>query len=227
MRRVASLAGLLALVWIALSSAGAPSAKAGWAGWQGPYGGWPDLPSACKSWQWNYGTYAGYRIIPNPGNIPIFAQCMYVGGGIWNTNPICPYGDWLDAYMTDGCAPPNTAPPPRELGYSCPFCGNPISVVGGNKFEVATDFETPTPDKLAFKRYYNSGNPLAQTTMLAMAGARSSTPISIRPTAPRGRSITIARTAKSSRSTTAAARAGMRTTPTPTSRSATVARPGR
>jgi hypothetical protein len=33
--------------------------------------------------------------------------------------------------------------------------GNPISLAGGNKFQTVTDFETATPDKLGFTRYYN------------------------------------------------------------------------
>ena len=57
----------------------------------------------------------------------------------------------------------------RSWDIIVPLCGNPISVAGGNKFEQVTDFETATPDKLAFTRYYNSGLPAQQTTMLGYA----------------------------------------------------------
>ncbi len=74
-----------------------------------------------------------------------------------------------DIYQPSGCRPANAGPVQKELGHYCPLCGNPISVAGGNKFEQVTDFETATPDKLAFTRYYNSGFPAQQTTMLGYA----------------------------------------------------------
>jgi RHS repeat-associated protein len=44
----------------------------------------------------------------------------------------------------------------KNLGKSCPTCGNPINPALGNKFQEEVDYEGAGPFPLRFVRYYNS-----------------------------------------------------------------------
>lgn len=66
-------------------------------------------------------------------------------------------------YQSDGLAPNGCSlaavVSEKQLGCGCSgegTVGNPIAINIGNKFEVATDFETQGKNSLAFIRYYNS-----------------------------------------------------------------------
>jgi hypothetical protein len=171
MRRVARLAGFLALVWLVTSLVAAKDARAGWSGWRGPYGGYGTIDAACQSWSWMIGAYIFWTYNPNPGQPEPNEVVCHGQYGVAGIMPVCVSGV-NDATQPSGCRPVNAAPVNKELGYYCPVRGNPICVAGGNKFENVTDFETPTPDKLGFVRYFNSGNPGAPPTILG-SGWRS------------------------------------------------------
>jgi hypothetical protein len=63
-------------------------------------------------------------------------------------------------------------------GHPCPpagnpTCGDPITIGSGNVFEEVTDYESPGPNKLALKRYYNSPLPGAFNLLAAFHTWRS------------------------------------------------------
>ncbi|HEX6839927.1 MAG TPA: DUF6531 domain-containing protein, partial [Stellaceae bacterium] len=169
MRRLTLLAMAVAAVCLALSWFGAREARAGWSSAPGigavgePQGGWPTKRDACISWQVEgYITDYQYWVFAPPG-----AGCYGINPNVSGPiSPICTGSNVYDAGQDSGCHPANAAPLPKELGQNCPTCGNPISLAGGNKFQTVTDFETATPDKLGFTRYYNSGGALGQLTTL-------------------------------------------------------------
>ena len=64
----------------------------------------------------------------------------------------------------------------EELGLLChvpgaAFCGNPINVATGNKFEAISDYQTAGQNKLSFTRYYNSLSPLSAVSALDVVPA--------------------------------------------------------
>jgi RHS repeat-associated protein len=141
--------------------------QAGWGGWDEPApDGYATILEGCTSWVWWGGPFITWYYSP-PG-----VTCLYNPAYIHRAEiyPGCSEAGLVtDVYQPSGCRPTNAGPVQKELGHYCPLCGNPISLAGGNKFEEVTDFETATPDKLAFTRYYNSGFPAQQTTMLGYA----------------------------------------------------------
>src|SRR5260221_803276 len=169
MRRTASLMGFIALIGLRITSFAANEARAGWAGSPGTAP--VTKEDACRSWELWAVTFVFWEWWLASRGIPVGINCNYTSTRTAPSNPICPSGLVADVYQTDGCRPPNAAPTQNELGECCsrpdsPVVGNPIAVAGGNKFQAVTDFETPTPDKLRFSRYYNSGNAAGQSTIL-------------------------------------------------------------
>src|SRR5258708_23658212 len=71
MRRIASLAGFIALIWLALLSIGATGAQAGWSGWAAPApDGYPTIKDACTSWAWWAGGWLGAYQFVTPAGPP-------------------------------------------------------------------------------------------------------------------------------------------------------------
>jgi len=198
MRRIASVASFIALIWLALLSFSTTEARAYWGGASvdpacpgggGLAGSCPSAYEGCFSWAlfynpgspavlsmtpfynpWDEGTLAGFdcivRYVPIENAFAVTVPGCYLPGEV------------NDATEPGGCRPVNAAPLAKELG--CPDCnggrpgiGNPISLGGGNKYQAVTDFETATPDKLGFTRYYNSGGALDRQRSILGAGWRS------------------------------------------------------
>jgi len=57
-----------------------------------------------------------------------------------------------------GDPPASTVFDPQNLGSQCPFCGNPVNTLTGNKFEAETDYQSAPSVHLSLTRYYNSFN---------------------------------------------------------------------
>ncbi|HEX9555105.1 MAG TPA: DUF6531 domain-containing protein, partial [Reyranella sp.] len=181
MRRIASVASFIALIWLALLSIGATGAQAGWSGWAAPSpDGYPTIKDACTSWAWWAGDYLTYQYVTPAGQpAPTGVNCINRARTVFIIPDCNVAGEVQDATQPSGCHPVNAEPLPKERGCANspkdggnPAAGNPICLAGGNKFQAVTDFETATPDKLGFTRYYNSGGALSQATMLG-AGWRS------------------------------------------------------
>src|SRR5216683_3774799 len=195
MRRIASVASFIALIWLALLSFSTTEARAYWSGASvdpacpgggGLAGSCPSAKEACYSWAlyYNPGDPAVLSMTPfyNSNGALAGYTCVVRYVPVENASAVTAPGCYLpgevnDATQPGGCRPANAAPLATERGCANaaagnPAAGNPICLAGGNKFQAVTDFETATPDKLGFTRYYNSGGALSQATMLG-AGWRS------------------------------------------------------
>jgi YD repeat-containing protein len=186
MRRIALSLGILCL---ALSLFSAKQAQAGWSGADvdpacpgGPVGLAGTCPTAfegCFSWALFY----------NPQNPSVLSMTPFynsngvLGGYTCTVNytevepapgvtaPSCTTGH-ADASTPSGCS--DFVPPsPEQFGCDCNNnkngkatpVGDPVNLATGNAFEQITDYQSAGPDKLEFKRYYNS-----QTGMVSSLG---------------------------------------------------------
>ncbi len=115
------------------------------------------------------GSGAGYVWSVVAGSVP--PGFTLSGGGVLGTSgdtdaPVSSYGFTVEVTDSGGNAeaqpltlvvgpPPPGAVDDKSLGAcACPV-GNPIDVGSGNKYEAALDYQTSTPNKLSFARYYN------------------------------------------------------------------------
>src|SRR6185312_13508962 len=189
MRRIASLSVLAGLVWLLLSFGAVKEAQAGWFGANvdpncpgGPTGLAGTCPSAyegCFSWALFYNEHQPIVYSMNPFydgngvlsgyNCPVNYVPIVAGPGI--TEPSCTTGN-EDAQVPSGCS--DFVPPsPEQLGCDCRNnkngkatpVGDPVNLAIGNAYEEITDYSSAGPDKLEFKRYYNS-----QSSMLSTLG---------------------------------------------------------
>ncbi len=131
-----------------------------------------DPASACKSWP-SYETKPPTQVAYNyvflevkPGSSPDGMTCLTQ---MVRADTGEPYLDPFDVgsveaiynYICDAPFVRQTAticvlPPDKNLGKSCPSCGNPINPATGNKFQIETDFRGNGPFPLELTRYFNS-----------------------------------------------------------------------
>ena len=181
MRRIASLAVVAGLVWLLMSFIAIKDAQAGWfganvdpacpGGTTGLSGTCPTAYEGCFSWALFYNAQNPIVFSMTPfydgnGNLagytcPVNYVPIENGPGL--TEPTCTTGH-EDASVPSGCSD-FVAPSPEQLGI-CTRCTNnhgreaavvdPVDLATGNVFEEVTDYSSAGPDKLEFKRYYNS-----------------------------------------------------------------------
>lgn len=78
----------------------------------------------------------------------------YVIGAVKRERPVmCPRGYGKSG---DVCVRNTAIDPIKNLGGTCPTCGNPISMGTGNKFQLESDYSSGGEFPLVFARYYNS-----------------------------------------------------------------------
>jgi len=69
----------------------------------------------------------------------------------------CSTSLWFVVTSTDAqCGIPNIPNTAISAGLQCPFCGEPIALATGNKFEIEKDFSSAGSFPLGITRYYNS-----------------------------------------------------------------------
>src|SRR5713226_4595689 len=177
MRRIASVASFIALIWLALLSFSTTEARAYWSGASvdpacpgggGLAGSCPSAGEACFSWALYY----------NPDNPAVLSMTPFYNsnGALAGyscrvryvpiedagapTMPGCATGN-SDALAASGCSD-FYQPDPEQLGCDCDKSGkstpvgDPVNLAIGNTSEVVTDYQSAGPDKLEFKRHYNA-----------------------------------------------------------------------
>ena len=94
-----------------------------------------------------------------------FDYGVYFDGDLDSASGVMNYGTssttgslTITVSSAPGDPPASTVFDPENQGGQCPFCGNPVNTLTGNKFQAETDYQGAPSTHLSLTRYYNSYN---------------------------------------------------------------------